>query len=694
MAVMAKFRDLAPAFIITVGVLFVLFMIISDSNVLEAIGGRSQNVGSVNGKNISYQEYNNYVDQMMERSKQMGQEISPENMDQFRDQIWDQLVTLKLSDELLSKYGVIVTDQEVRDMIVGDNPPDFLKSNFIDSLGRFNKEAYLGAIFDKRNAQILVQAEELVRQQLLNQKLQNILNASVTVSEGEMRRKFIEQNVKMSAEYVLVDINAYPDNKVSVSDDEMKEYYNEHPEKFRQDEMRKVNYVLFPLGASKGDSQAVKQTLAQVLEKALADTNFKSYIDIYSETPYSKDTVEITDLPKDLSANPGNIQVNKIYGPLENGTGMALVKVLGVAKSQNTYVRASHILVASTGDDAKDLAEANKLYDELTKGANFAEYAKKYSKDPGSAANGGDLGWFGKGMMVKEFEDACFNGPVGQVQKPVKTSYGYHIIKVLGKSDNRYVVERLTQSIKPSSTTQDEVFAKASDFSYLSEKNGFMNEAKVSNYMVQESAPFDKNAFAVPGIGYNKNVISFAFDNGVNSVSAPFKIPQGYVVVRVAEELKEGVKKFDDVKAEIKTALIRDKKMEIAKKAIDNVKAKTGGDLSKANSIDGNARFGTTTDFTISGNIPGLGLDYAFSQEAYKAKEGVITGPVKGMRGYYLLKVTSKTAFDNAAYQAQRNTLRDQILSEKRSTLFSQFFQTIKENGDIEDARYKFFGRN
>jgi parvulin-like peptidyl-prolyl isomerase len=164
--------------------------------------------------------------------------------------------------------------------------------------------------------------------------------------------------------------------------------------------------------------------------------------------------------------------------------------------------------------------------------------------------------------------------------------------------------------------------------------------------------------------------------------------------LRVSEELKEGVKKFDDVKAEIKTALIREKKMEIAKKAIDNVKAKIGGDLSKANSVDGNARFGTTTDFTISGNIPGLGLDYAFSQEAYKAKQGVITGPVKGMRGYYLLKVTSKTAFDNAAYQAQRNTLRDQILSEKRSTLFSQFFQTIKENGDIEDSRYKFFGRN
>ncbi|MDP3684945.1 MAG: SurA N-terminal domain-containing protein, partial [Ignavibacteria bacterium] len=97
---MAKMRSLAPAFIISVGVLFVLFMVISDSNVLEALGARSNNVGSVNGKDISYQEFSNFLDRAVENQKaQTGQEIPEENMDQFRDQVWDAIVTQTLTEQ-------------------------------------------------------------------------------------------------------------------------------------------------------------------------------------------------------------------------------------------------------------------------------------------------------------------------------------------------------------------------------------------------------------------------------------------------------------------------------------------------------------------------------------------------------------------------------------------------------------------
>ncbi len=107
-------------------------------------------------------------------------------------------------------------------------------------------------------------------------------------------------------------------------------------------------------------------------------------------------------------------------------------------------VRASHILINKMGSDEKNHEEAMKLYDQLTKGADFAKLAKEYSSDPGSAIKGGDLGWFGKGMMVPEFEKAAFNGRVGVVQKPIKTTYGYHIIKVTGKSNKKYAIEKLT----------------------------------------------------------------------------------------------------------------------------------------------------------------------------------------------------------------------------------------------------------
>ena len=107
MAMMAKMRSLAPAFIITVGALFVLFMVISDSNVLEALGGRSNDVGSINGVNISYREYQFVLDQQRETQKQQtGEDIPDDQWDQFREQVWETLVTQKLLEQEIERLGV------------------------------------------------------------------------------------------------------------------------------------------------------------------------------------------------------------------------------------------------------------------------------------------------------------------------------------------------------------------------------------------------------------------------------------------------------------------------------------------------------------------------------------------------------------------------------------------------------------
>ncbi|MBP1682669.1 MAG: ppiD, partial [Ignavibacteriaceae bacterium] len=190
MGMMAKMRNLAPVFIITVGALFVLFMVISDSNVLEAIGGRSNNVGSVNGVDIGYQEYQAAIERQRETTKQQtGNDIPEEQFDQFRDQVWETLVTEKLIEQEVQRLGITVSNQEIKDIILGDDPPAFLKQNFIDSLGRFNREMYEEAIFNPQNEQILLQAEEVVKQTRYREKLQSLLEAGITVSDAEIKRK-------------------------------------------------------------------------------------------------------------------------------------------------------------------------------------------------------------------------------------------------------------------------------------------------------------------------------------------------------------------------------------------------------------------------------------------------------------------------------------------------------------------------
>ncbi len=696
MPMMARMRDLAPAFIITVGALFVLFMVISDSNVLEALGARSNNVGSINGEDITYQDFSTTLERARENQKaQTGQDIDENSMDGFRDQVWEALVTQTLTQQKMEEYGLSVSDKEIRDLILGENPPEFLKKNFIDSTGKFNREVYESALMDARNKEALIQAEELVRQQLLGEKLQHLLNATIMVSEAEIKRKFFDQNGKMTADYVFIDINSFPDSSIKVTDDEVKDYYNDHPEKFKVEDQRKLKYVTFNVVASKADSNLVLQNLNNVLEKVKEDTgSFKSWVDTYSEVPYSSDTLDITQMPKEIAEVIGQYQPGSVIGPLFTSSGGVLYNYINKADGKETFVRASHILIsASDNDSGKGLQEANRIYNELIGGANFSDYAVKYSKDPGSASAGGDLGWFGKGRMVPEFEEACFKGEVGVIQKPVKTSFGYHIIKVTGRSNSRYVFEKIINSVKPSASTRDDIFQQASDFAYLADKNGFEITAEQEKYAVKETPEFNKDTYSIEGIGYNSSIVKFAFDNGQNTISPVFKTANGYVVFKISEVIKPGVKKFETVEKDVKALVIREKKFEKAKNIITDIKKKINGDLTKATSVNSLARFNTASGFTTNGSIAGIGLDYNFAATAFKLPLNKVSDPVKGQRGYYLINVKEKTKFDSVMYGMQRDILRDNIYTEKKQAFFNQWLQKLKEDAEIEDKRYMFFDR-
>lgn len=457
MGMMAKMRGLAPAFIITVGALFVLFMVISDSNVLEALGGKSNNVGSINGEDISYQEFASAVDQQREnQKKQTGKDVDEQNLEQLRDQVWDALVTQKLLAEQIDKLGLIVSEDEIKEVILGENPPEFLKLNFIDSTGNFNRQMYEQALFDPRNKEALVQAEEYVRQNRLNEKLQSYILASVNISEADIKNRFNEQNLKLKAEYLLVDLSLYPDSIVKFDDSDLRKYYNENLDKYKIQAQRKLQYVLFSNQPSADDSATIKRNLETVADKFKKDTtSFQTYVEIYSTVPYSKDTLALNSFTPEVSELIAKSAPGSILGPIGTFEGYILYRLAAVVPSSEVLVKASHILISKKGSDEQDLQEANKIYNELVAGANFEKLAKEKSGDPGSGSKGGDLGWFGKGAMVPEFEKAAFSGAIGVIQKPVKSQFGYHIIKVTGKASNKYVVEKIVNPVQTSASTID-----------------------------------------------------------------------------------------------------------------------------------------------------------------------------------------------------------------------------------------------
>lgn len=597
---MAKMRSLAPAFIISVGILFVLFMVISDSSVLQALGGRTNDVGSVNGDAISYQEFAKILDQQRESQKQQtGKDIDEENMDQFRDQVWNAVVTQKILAQQIENLGITVADQEIKDIILSDNPPDFLKQNFIDSTGKFNAQLYQQALFDPRNSDALIQAEEVVRQNRLNQKLQSMLLASITVSDAELKRKFEDQNTDIKADYAIVEFAQFPDSMFTVTQDEMKSYYDDNLDKYKIDAQRRLKYVLFREIPSAGDTQSVKSTLENIISNFKEDTaSFKSYVDIYSETPYSIDTTKVSG-----------------FFPV----------------SQNA------------------IADAKR----------------------------------------------------GDIVGPVKTNNGYGIYRILNiisartgsNLDKKMVYEKIDIPVKVSATTKDELKNSAADFSYLAKKGDFFNEAKLMKYEVKETPPFKKDAYIIQGIGINKRLMDFAFENDKNTISDIFSVQSGYVVVMVSDVIGERVKTFSEVEAQVRAVVLKSKKEAKARELIAKIKSQVGNDLGKISLAYPNVKVDSTGSFTPAGFIPGIGRDYAFLDKALETEINKTTEPVKGIRGYYLIKVTSRTPFDQQKFELQKNSLRDQLLQEKKQAFFGEWLAKKKEEANIVDDRYIFYGQ-
>jgi parvulin-like peptidyl-prolyl isomerase len=695
MGMMAKMRNLAPVFIITVGALFVLFMVISDSNVLEALGGRTNDVGSVNGIDISYQEFQLAVERQRESQKQQtGNDVPEEQFDQFRDQVWETLVTEKLIELEVQRLGITVSNQEIKDIILGDEPPAFLKQNFIDSLGRFNREMYEEAIFNPQNEQILLQAEEIVKQTRYREKLQSLLEAGITIGEDEIMRKFIEQNTYMDALYALFANALFPDSVLNITEKDLRDFYEANPDKFKVNAQRKLSFVFFRNEPSNADSMLVIKNLENVKRMAENDTSdFKYFVDIYSEVPYSVDTFTVSELSSEAITALKGANKGSIVGPVPSTRGgYDLYHLLNIIPTSEKSVKASHILVSQMGDDAANLAEANRIYDELKNGADFAQAAQNYSKDPGSAKMGGNLGWFGKGMMVKEFEEACFSGKVGEIQKPVKTSFGYHIILVTDQSTSKYVVEKINNAIQESATSRDAKFTAANDFSFLAKKNGFEKEAELMGYSIQQSGSFTLKSTSIPGLGANKRLISFAFENSLNEISEVHKLPGGYVVAKITEVIPDGLEKFEDIQPKVRQLLVVEKQYEKARELAIEVMKKAGNDLNKVNQIDSRIQVGTTGRFNSTTSIPTIGKDNAFIFTALTMKPGDISEPVRGLRGYFIFQLTEKTPFDSTAYQAQAGTLRSNLIQEKKTASLNAWLAEIKEQADIVDNRHMFYG--
>ncbi len=656
---------------------------------------QSDAVGKIEGKKVSYQEFTELVRQQAEQyKKQANQDPDETLMRQIREQVWNNLVTQSLLDRETKRAGITVTDQEIIDWVRGENPPEFLTQQFRDSTGQFRRDAYEQALNDPRNKEVWLQVETALRQQRLAEKMQSVVFASVRATDGEVRDRYIDQNMKANVQYAFFDPDRFiADSAVTVNDDDIKKVYNENTEEFKQPAVRKLKYVFFSDQPSGKDSADILSEMTSIAERVRSGRDFLDVQKDYSETSPQPTFFKHGELTQEKETAVFSAKVGDVVGPVLDQEGAHLFKIMEQKRGKDTFVKARHILLnASTApQEASAKKLANELISRVKKGEDFAALARQYSTEPAAATSGGDLGWFGKGRMVKEFETAALSGRPGQIIGPVKTQFGIHVIKIEGRDDRELKVATITLPIKASSSTRDEAFQRAQDFAYIAKESSFEKEAESAGLTIQETQEFNKGTF-IPGIGQYESINKFAYNNDVGDISDAYQANNGYMVVKISQIKKEGIRPFDEVKESLRNRTVRQKKMALLKEIVQKKFTSIGenGDLNSF-SGDPNISIQSTGDFTFGGGIPTVGREFAFSGAAKNGEPGKILPPVEGKRGFYLMKIVSKTPFDSASYNTLKGMLSTQMVTEKRQRVLTQWLEKLKESADIEDNRDIFF---
>lgn len=673
-----------------------------------AVFGNENTVGEIAGSSISLKEYQDAI-QMRENNYIMnfGRQPGDREKPLLQQQAWEYLIAQKAIKPEFERLGVRVTADEIWDMIQGKNVDEGVKNSFLDSAGNFDRaqlmqyiqqteeiptDPNLLAMWQQGNYRWTTFKNdlELGRERI---KYENLLIKTNYVTKAEAERDYHSQNDVAEVKYVYVPFFAISDSAITVSDADLRAYYNRTKSKYKAEQMRSLNYVAFPIVASAEDSLQLREDLKTLAEgfKTTPDDSLYASTNTEGNEPFAK--YNVSNLPPTLADQKDNLVVGTVFGPILEGDSYKVIKIVKIGRDTVGTAKASHILIR--WDDESDAAKksakekARKILAEIKGGASFAAKAREHGTD-GTASQGGDLGWFSSGGMVKPFEDAVFGAKkTGVLSDVVETQFGYHLIDVTGVVDyTSYSVATIEFSITPSEETQNAAFLKAQNFAAdLSGVKEFAERAKAQNLVVNQANNIRTNDRRLNDLGDARQIITWLFRDGkVGKVSEVQELPSDYIVAVMTSETNEGVRSFEAVKEEITPAVRSELK---GKKIIETLKTKTGTLEELASAFGADATVASSSDLKFNSNtLPSVGLDPVAVGKIFALENGKRSEPFVGENGVLVAELQNKTVAPALGDYSMFKTQLKQSLDGRSSMGIAE---AIKTAAGIEDKRYKFF---
>ncbi|MDI9311016.1 MAG: peptidylprolyl isomerase [Limnohabitans sp.] len=697
MAVLSKIRQRSLLVAIIVGFALLAFVI----GALIENGGfksSSKDAGTINGNDIPFADFREKVD--VAQKSQQGMSIT-----QASNGVWEQEVKSILLDEQFEKLGLRIGDDQLINVIKDD--PQFANNpQFQNAAGKFDKAKFNEFLSSRKNAspdfwKQWLNYEKQLAQSAKEQMYYSMLKAGFVTTKADAKFQYNLENNKVTFDLVSVPYTTIDDKKVELTDDEVIAFMKKNPKRYKAEESREIEYVLVEDKASPADEKVIKDKVNGLLNSSVVynpttkkndtvagfknTTNLVEFVNTNSDIKYDSTYVSKKDLPAEHAEALFNLAPGQIYGPYMFNQYYCLTRSLG--KKAGIKVKASHVLISYKGapnssatrtkEEAKAKAE-DILKQALATPANFTMLAFTNSEDPGSKQRGGDLDYFSKGQMVKNFENFVFGNPVGKIGL-VETEFGFHIINVTDKQDGvRLAI--IAQKIIPSEATSDAAFAKATNFEMAAQNKDFATAAKEMKLTVAPVAKLMAMDEGIQGVGQQREIVRWAYDSKPGAVKR-FNLPTGHIIARLKKVNEAGLFPVEDAKNYFGSKLRNEKKAEM-------IKAKMAGATLEAVSKATGSPIKEAKDVAAAGSfIESIGPESKVVGTAFSLKPGVVSETINGNSGVFRIKVKSTT---KAAAAKDFKDITTRLNSQSRGSVSGRVYQTLKTDAEISDNRAQF----
>ncbi len=662
-------------------------------------------IGEINGESIQYPEFQRQVEELGEIYKQNTQQsqLDENSWVQVREQTWNNLVQNIVMSEVYKDLGIEVTSDELYDMLQGANLHPIIQQLFRNpNTGQVDRGAVVNFL---KQLDTNVAPEQkaywlYLENQIVNERMQSkysgMVGKGLFVTNAEAKESLAYGSKQVNFDYIALNHISVADSTVKIIESDLKAYYNSHKKDFKQEKVRDIEYIAFNVKPSAADYKDAEKWITDIKSDYANAANNVQFVNSNSDISYDGTWYKKESLPSNVGTwiFDEGAKLNDVFGPYFDNDTYTLAKLDSLAMMPDS-VKARHILLKpNTQEEVVSMqALADSLKTAIENGSNFATLAMQYSTDQGSAINGGDLGWFGRGQMVKPFEEAAFNNEKNEVTI-VPSQFGIHIVQTTdrGKLTQQARVAMLVRKVEPSTRTYQDTYAQASKFASENTDAEKFNAAIVAEKLNKRVATVRENDREIAGLETGRILIRAAYDANEGEIlktsqgTPIFELGDNFVIGVLTKATEEGESTFEEAKTKVELAVTKEKKTEyLVKKATDALNGVT--DLQAvASQLKTEVKNASNINFN-SFSIPGLGLEPTVVGTVTSLDVDKISKPIAGNNGVYIVKVTSVNQGPAQGVDAEQARLAQSI--GYRAT--SQAVEAQRKKAEIADRRSRFY---